>query len=147
MKFSHINDQGKQKMVDVSKKPNQKRVATATGRIYLQETTIMMIKENRVKKGDVLAVAKTAGIMMAKKTSDIIPLCHPLMIDFIDLNFFICSDFIECRSMASFTGKTGVEMEALSAVSASLLTIYDMCKSLDKKMVITEISLIEKKKL
>ena len=144
--FSHIDKTGKAKMVDVGEKVELKRIAIAKGFIYLAKETIKLIKSNKLKKGDVLAVAKIAGIQGAKKTSDLIPLCHPLLLTNIDLSFEIKSDKVEIEATVSCTGKTGVEMEALTAVSISALTIYDMCKAVDKNMKIGEIFLLQKMK-
>ncbi len=146
MEFTHLDKNGKAKMVDVSHKPKVKRTASAIGKIYLQKETIKKIKENEIKKGDVLTVAKIAAISGAKKTTDLIPLCHNITIDNIDVDFSIQEDQIEIRSKAFCTGKTGIEMEALTAVSIAALTIYDMCKAVDKTMVISEIKLLEKTK-
>lgn len=144
--FSHTDIQGKAKMVDVSGKPDVKRIAVARGEIALAPETIRLIKENQLKKGDVLAVAKIAGIQAAKKTSELIPLCHPLFLTNIDVSFEIRKDRIEIESIVECVGKTGVEMEALTAVSVAALTIYDMCKAVDKKMKIGEIYLWQKSK-
>ncbi|MFC2097497.1 cyclic pyranopterin monophosphate synthase MoaC [Bacteroidota bacterium] len=145
-KLSHIDDQGKARMVDVGDKPDQLRIAKATGHICLNKDAIYQIKENQNKKGDVLTVAEIAGIQAAKKTSDIIPLCHPLPITKISVKASIDKSGVTVNSELKCIGKTGIEMEALTAVSAALLTIYDMCKAVDKKMVITEVRLIEKTK-
>lgn len=145
-KFSHINEHGKIKMVDVSHKENQLRVAKAIGYIKLSENTIKLIKENNIQKGDVLTVAKIAGIQSAKQTSALIPLCHPLQISHIDIQTNIENDGISVMSEVKCIGQTGVEMEALTSVSVALLTIYDMCKAVDKNMVIENIKLIEKEK-
>jgi len=133
-------------MVDVSAKKIVKRTASAYGKIILQKETIDLVKSNLLKKGDVLAVAKIAGIMAAKKTEELIPLCHCLNLEHVDINFKIADDGIEIVSRVVTSGKTGVEMEALTAVSISALTIYDMCKAVDKKMRIENVHLIEKKK-
>ncbi len=145
--FSHIDKTGKAKMIDVGDKVELKRIAIARGVIYLARETIKLIKANKLKKGDVLAVAKIAGIQGAKKTSELIPLCHPLLLTNIEVSFEIKSDKVEIEATVSCTGKTGVEMEALTAVSIAALTIYDMCKAVDKKMRIGEIYLLEKVKL
>lgn len=144
--FSHTDKQGKAKMVNVGKKPDVFRQAVAKGSISLAEETINLIKENQIKKGDVLAVAKIAGIQAAKKTSELIPLCHPLLLTSIEVNFEIKNEKIEIESKVECTGKTGVEMEALTAVSVAALTIYDMCKAVDKKMKVGEIFLWQKSK-
>ena len=144
--FSHIDEHGKANMVDVSAKPNQVRTAIASGHIRLQPATLLLIKENQIKKGDVLTIAEIAGIQGGKKTSELIPLCHPLLISKIDVKASITETGINVQSFAKCTGKTGIEMEALTAVSISLLTVYDMCKAVDKKMCIEKIILIEKEK-
>ncbi|MFZ4741831.1 MAG: cyclic pyranopterin monophosphate synthase MoaC [Bacteroidales bacterium] len=144
--FSHIDEHGKANMVDVSAKPNQVRTAIASGHIRLQPATLLLIKENQMKKGDVLTIAEIAGIQGGKKTSELIPLCHPLMISKIDVKASITDTGINVQSYAKCTGQTGIEMEALTAVSISLLTIYDMCKAVDKEMCIEKITLIEKEK-
>ena len=146
-KLSHINEKGKANMVDVAHKPDQIRIAKAEGFIKLQPETIQMIKENGMKKGDVLTVAEIAGIQAAKGTSNLIPLCHPLMITKVEVKTTIEKDGIRVDSMVKCLGKTGIEMEALTAVSISLLTIYDMCKAVDKTMTIEDIKLVEKTKL
>lgn len=133
-------------MVDVGNKPDKERIAVAEGSIKLDNETLKLIQENLVQKGDVIAVARIAGIQAAKKTAELIPLCHPLAIHHIDIKEIFLQDGIRIRAEVKTIGKTGVEMEALSAVGISLLTIYDMCKAVDKTMVIGEISLIEKKK-
>ncbi len=144
--FSHLNKEGKAKMVDVGEKPDVKRTAIAKGSILLAKETIELIKDNQIKKGDVLSVAKIAGIQAAKKTSDLIPLCHPLLLTNIDITFEIKDEKIEIESKVECIGKTGVEMEALTAVSIAGLTIYDMCKAVDKNMEIGEIKLCQKLK-
>lgn len=145
-KFSHTDEDGKARMVDVSHKPDQERMAIAEGFISLNEDTIELIKENKIKKGDVITVARIAGIQAAKQTSNLIPLCHPLPINHIDIEEEIRDEGISVRVMVRTTGKTGVEMEALHAVSTTLLTIYDMCKAVDKNMVLKSIHLVEKQK-
>ena len=144
--FSHIDKSGKAKMVDVGDKPESRRVAIAKGTIFLARETIKLIKANKMKKGDVLSVAKIAGIQAAKKTSELIPLCHPILLTNVDLSFEIRKDRIEIESVVSCIGKTGVEMEALTAASVAALTIYDMCKAVDKKMRIGGIYLWQKSK-
>lgn len=146
MEFTHLDEKGKAKMVDVSRKPKVRRTAEAFGKIYLQPTTVEMIKDNLIKKGDVLTVAKIAAISGAKRTTDLIPLCHNISIDNIDVEFSVKKDHIEIRGFAVCTDKTGIEMEALTAVSVAALTIYDMCKAVDKNMVISEIKLMKKTK-
>jgi len=145
-KFSHTDKKGKAKMVDVGSKPDVKRIAIAKGSIFLAKETVKLIKANQMKKGDVLAVAKIAGIQAAKQTSSLIPLCHPLPLTNIDVNLEIKADKINIEAKVECTGKTGVEMEALTAVSVAALTVYDMCKAVDKKMKIGEIYLWQKSK-
>ncbi len=145
-RFSHIDDEGKAKMVDVSHKPDQVRVARAKGFIKLQPETIALIRENKMKKGDVLTVAEIAGIQAAKRNSDLIPLCHPLPLTKVEVKTNLTKSGVEVEGMAKCIGQTGVEMEALMAVNVALLTIYDMCKAVDKAIVLEQISLIEKTK-
>ena len=144
--LSHIDKDGNAKMVDVSKKSNTERIAIASGFIRIKKDTINLIKNSGLKKGDVLTVAKIAGIQAAKNTSSLIPLCHNINLNKIDIKFNINSveKKIYCESTINCIGKTGAEMEALSAVSVALLTIYDMCKASDKNMTISEINLLEK---
>lgn len=144
--LTHINQQGRAKMVDVSNKGDTTRVAVARGEVIMKQETLSMIKKGEMAKGDVLAVAQVAGIMGAKKTPDLIPMCHPLMLTGIDMSFLIKEqeNKIEIEASVRLTGKTGVEMEALTAVSLAALTIYDMCKAIDKEMVIQNIRLISK---
>ncbi len=144
--FSHVDSKGKAEMVDVSSKPDQLRKAVAGGHIYLSEKTIELIKNNEMKKGDVLTVAKIAGIMGGKKTSELIPLCHPLLISKIDVMLTLTENSVYAESFAQCTGKTGIEMEALTAVNVALLTVYDMCKAVDKNMKMSDIRLLEKTK-
>lgn len=133
-------------MVDVSMKNMQDRIARATGKIRLQKETIALIRENQIRKGDVLTVAEIAGIQAAKITSTLIPLCHPLQITKAEVKAEITEEGVTVNTMVRCLGQTGVEMEALTAASTALLTIYDMCKAVDKNMVISEITLIEKTK-
>ncbi|HNQ83918.1 MAG TPA: cyclic pyranopterin monophosphate synthase MoaC, partial [Bacteroidales bacterium] len=144
--FSHTDESGRARMVDVGHKPEQLRIATATGYIRLNPETIRLIRENEIKKGDVLTVAQIAGIQAGKKTADLIPLCHPLQITKIDVVTAIGDSGVTVTATAKCVGQTGVEMEALTAASVALLTIYDMCKAVDKEMVIGEIRLVEKRK-
>ena len=144
--LTHVTDKGKANMVDVSLKPDQLRIAKATGHITLNQETLHLIKENKVQKGDALAIAEFAGIQAAKKTSDLIPLCHPLLITKIDVKAEVDETGVRIFSETRCVGHTGVEMEALTAVSIALLTIYDMCKAVDKSMIIDEIRLLEKTK-
>lgn len=145
-RFSHIDKEGKAKMVDVSHKPDQVRVARAKGFIRLQKKTIALIQDNKMKKGDVLTVAEIAGVQAAKKNSDLIPLCHPLPLTKVEVKTNLTESGVEVEGMAKCIGQTGVEMEALMAVNVALLTIYDMCKAVDKVMILQDISLIEKTK-
>ncbi len=131
-------------MADTSEKIITKRVAMATGRIYLKARTLKSIKENKIPKGDVLSCAKIAGIMAAKKTHELIPLCHPLEITNVKIDFKIKKNYIDIFCEVSCLGRTGVEMEALTASAISALTIYDMCKPLDKDMVMSDIRLLKK---
>jgi len=144
--LSHTNSNGKANMVDVGNKPQQTRTARAVGKITLSPQTVKLIKENLMKKGDVLTIAEIAGIQAGKKTSELIPLCHPLLITKIDVNATLTENGVSCESFAKCIGQTGIEMEALTAVNIALLTIYDMCKAVDKNMVVEEIKLIEKTK-
>lgn len=145
-KLTHIDDEGKARMVDISHKKDQIRVACAKGFIKLQPETIALIRDNKMKKGDVLTVAEIAGIQGAKKNSELIPLCHPLALSKVEVKTKLTDAGVEVESMAKCIGQTGVEMEALMAVNIALLTIYDMCKAVDKQMVLGEISLIGKTK-
>ena len=143
-KLSHTNNDGKAKMVDIGDKKDQKRTAVARGLITMDKETIELIKENDIKKGDVRTVAQIAGIQAAKKTADLIPLCHPLSLNNIEVITNIVKEGIEVTAIVSCNAKTGVEMEALVAVNIALLTIYDMCKAVDKKMKIENVYLVEK---
>lgn len=145
MEFTHFNEEGRARMVEVGDKDITKRVAKAEGKILMSQKTLSMIKEGSMKKGDVLSVAQIGGIMGAKKTSDLIPMCHNIFITGVDIDFEILENGIKAIATARTEGKTGIEMEALTAVSVSLLTIYDMCKAVDKAMEIGSISLLEKK--
>jgi len=146
MKLSHVNDAGKAQMVDISGKPPLHREAVAGGKIILAAATLELIKQNMLQKGDVLAVARVAAIQGGKKASELIPLCHPLSLHQLDVQFRIAADGIEITARAVSQGRTGIEMEALTAVSIAALTIYDMCKAVDKKMIIGAIALLEKSK-
>jgi cyclic pyranopterin phosphate synthase len=145
--LSHVDTDGKAHMVDVGDKPETVREARARGAVVMQSSTLELIQRNAVQKGDVLAVAKIAGIMAAKRTSELIPLCHPLPLTSVDLTFHVNAEEgrIDIESVARVTGKTGVEMEALTAVAAAALTVYDMCKAADREMRIMDIRLIEKR--
>ena len=145
-KLSHFNDQGQAHMVDVSNKDITSRIAMAKGRIIMKAETLAIIMDGSAKKGDVLGIARLAGIMAAKKTSELIPLCHPLPISkiTIDIEPITSENSIEIQSTVKTTGQTGVEMEALTAVSITALTVYDMVKAIDKTMKITDIRVILK---
>lgn len=141
-KFSHIDNKGKVKMVDVSQKKNTERKAIATGKVIMNPSTLKMIKNGEMKKGAVLETARISGVMGVKKTPDIIPMCHPLLISGIDIEFeFEDKNKIKIKAVVKNSGKTGVEMEALTGVSIAALTIYDMCKAVDKAMIINDIKL------
>ncbi|MCE5257038.1 MAG: cyclic pyranopterin monophosphate synthase MoaC [Spirochaetaceae bacterium] len=144
--FSHIDEEGNARMVNVSGKSRVRRTAMAKGRILLTESTIRAIQENAIAKGNVLATARVAGIMAAKRCSDLIPLCHNIEIEHVEVEFEVRLDEIGIRARAVCTDKTGIEMEALTAVSVAALTVYDMCKAVDKTMRITDICLAEKTK-
>lgn len=150
-KLTHFNADGRASMVDVSEKASTERIAVADGRVRMKPETLGLIQAGKMKKGDVLAVAQIAGIMGAKKTSELIPMCHPLFLTSVDINFTenaspdkdgLVSIRVEAR--VKTTGQTGVEMEALTAVTTTLLTIYDMCKAVDKGMIFEDISLLSK---
>ena len=146
MDFTHINEQGRARMVDVSKKEDSERAAVARAVVQMLPATLELIKTGGIKKGNVLSVAQVAGIMAAKRTSELIPMCHALMITSVDINF----DFddknaqIIITATVKTTGKTGVEMEAITAASVAAITIYDMAKAVDRWMIIKEIKLLEK---
>lgn len=145
-RLTHVADSGEARMVDVSAKPDSVRTAKATGSIRMQPATLAAILNAEIKKGDVLGVARIAGIMAAKKTSDLIPLCHPLALTDVQLTLAHDESLpgLRCEASVRTIGKTGVEMEALTAVSVALLTVYDMAKALDRGMAISDISLAEK---
>ena len=144
--FSHTDEEGKARMVDVGGKPDQQRLARAEGFIHLQEGTIRLIRDNEMKKGDVLSVSEIAGIQAAKRTGELIPLCHPIPLTHVSVKASLKENGVYVTSEVHCTGKTGVEMEALTAVSTALLTVYDMCKAVDPNMQIDSIRLVEKKK-
>ena len=144
--LSHVNREGEASMVDVTGKPVVSRVATASGFIEMQAETIDLVNENKIKKGDVLTVAKIAGISAAKQTSALIPLCHSLSLSHVSVDCVQKQNGILVSSTVKTAGKTGVEMEALCAVSVAALTLYDMCKAVDKTMVIGDVKLESKKK-
>ncbi len=144
--FSHLDAKGNAKMVDVSAKPDSSRLAIAEGRLTCAPSTIRLLRAAALPKGDVLTVAKIAGISAAKATSTLIPLCHPLALSMVEIEFSVETDGIVIRASARTTGKTGVEMEALTAVSIAALTVYDMCKAVDKGMSIGGIRVVQKLK-
>lgn len=146
MDFTHINDEGRARMVDVTNKADTERIAVAQAVVVMQPETLQAIKTGGVKKGDVLGVAQVAGIMGAKQTSNLIPMCHPLMLSSVDISYELdeVNSAITITGTVKTTGKTGVEMEALTAVSIAALTIYDMSKAIDRWMEIREIKLLEK---
>jgi len=143
-KLTHLDEAGAARMVDVGSKPETARSATASGRIRMSPDTLNAIRDGSGPKGDVLAAARIAGIMAAKKTGELIPLCHPLALDTVSVDFTFEDGAIGVCASAALTGKTGIEMEALTAASIALLTIYDMAKALEKGMVIENVRLIEK---
>jgi cyclic pyranopterin phosphate synthase len=145
-KLTHFNQAGEAHMVDIADKPSSARRAIAAGRIVMQAETLELIQQGGHKKGDVLGVARIAGIMATKRTSDLVPMCHPLALTHVAVEFETDPDAgaIECTVTAETTGPTGVEMEALTGVQVTLLTIYDMCKSVDRGMVISDVRLLEK---
>jgi len=147
-RLTHIDADGKARMVDVSTKPVQRREAVARGEIRMQQSTLKLIESQAIAKGNVLATARVAGIQAAKKTGELIPLCHPLPISHCEVNFGIpkSRDRVVITASATIAARTGVEMEALTAVSVAALTIYDMCKAADKKMRISNIKLVSKTK-
>lgn len=145
-KLTHTNQQGSARMVDIGEKDVVRRTASATGFISLDNETLLLVKESAIKKGDVLVVAEIAGVQAAKNTSALIPLCHNILLDKVTVIAEIADHGIRITSQVSCTGKTGVEMEALTAVSVALLTVYDMCKAVGKNMEIGTIRLVDKKK-
>jgi len=142
--LTHIDAEGTARMVDVGAKQETRRVAVASGRITMAASALAAIRAGDAPKGDVLGTARIAGIMAAKKTSELVPMCHPLLLDAVNVDFTFEEAAIEAKATVSLTGKTGVEMEAITATSIALLTIYDMAKALDKGMVIGDIRLVEK---
>jgi cyclic pyranopterin phosphate synthase len=146
MEFSHLDARGAARMVDVSRKPTQRRVAKAEGVIHCEPGTILLLREQALPKGDVLTVAKIAGIQAAKRTDELIPLCHSLPLSSVELSFWLEDAAIHVAAEVVTTAQTGVEMEALTAVSVAALTIYDMCKAVDKNMRIDGIRVTEKRK-
>ena len=144
--FTHFNEQGRAKMVDVGEKPVSVRTAVAAGRVLVNPETFALIRSGGMKKGDVLTVAQIAGVMGAKRTPELIPMCHPILLDGIDLELRLNEEScaVEIRATVSSAGRTGVEMEALTAVSTAALTVYDMCKAVQKDMVISDLRLLQK---
>ena len=144
--FTHFNEQGRAKMVDVGEKPPTRRTAVAGARVLVSPETFALIRSGGMKKGDVLTVAQIAGVMGAKRTPELIPMCHPILVDGIDLDLSLDEErcAVELRASVSCDGRTGVEMEALTAAAVAALTVYDMCKAVQKDMVVTDIRLIEK---
>lgn len=144
-KLSHLDEQGNARMVDIGGKSETVRLAIASGRIRMSADALAAVRAGNAPKGDVLGTARIAGIMAAKKTAELIPMCHPLSLDAVNLDFSFEDDAIRATATASLTGKTGVEMEAVTATAIALVTIYDMAKALDKGMVIEDVRLIEKR--
>lgn len=146
MELTHFNDQGRARMVDVTDKDETSRQASAAGYIQMRPDTLVRIRDGQIKKGDVLAVAQVAGIMSAKKTWELIPMCHPLLLTGVDISFELNEpkSRVEIWASVRTSGKTGVEMEALTAVAAAALAIYDMCKAIDREMIIGNIRLLQK---
>lgn len=144
--FTHFNEQGRARMVDVGEKPPTRRTAEAGGRVFVNRSTFAQIRSGGMKKGDVLSVAQVAGIMGAKRTPEWIPMCHPVQIEGIDLSLTLDEErcCVDIRASVRCDGRTGVEMEALTAVTAAALTVYDMCKAVQKDIVISDIRLLEK---
>ncbi len=145
-RFTHLDQKGRAKMVDLGEKKVTERRATARARVIMQPETLKMIEEDRVKKGDVLSVARVAGIMAAKRTSDLIPLCHPLQVNAVEVDFELDEEAscVDIRTSVRTSGRTGVEIEALTAAAVAGLTIYDMCKAVDRAMTVSNIQLISK---
>jgi cyclic pyranopterin phosphate synthase len=144
--LSHLNSKGEAQMVNVGQKPDQRRRAVAEGRVRCAAATLKLLREQALPKGDVFGVARIAAIQAAKRTADLIPLCHPLPIHGVDVELKLDRGGVRIRASVETTGKTGVEMEALTAVAVAALTIYDMCKAVDKQMVIESVHLLEKTK-
>lgn len=146
-RLTHLDKEGRAKMVDISEKPLTQREAVAKGSVYMKPETLRLIEDKKVPKGDVLCVSRVAGIMAAKRTTEVIPMCHPLNITSVDIKLNLDSkkNKVDIEACVKILGQTGVEMEALTAVSVAALTIYDMCKAVDKEMVISDIMLMEKR--
>jgi cyclic pyranopterin phosphate synthase len=143
-RLSHVDEQGRARMVDVSAKPDTRRVAVAEGRVRMRPETADLVRKNAIAKGDVLTVAQVAGIMAAKRAAELIPMCHPLLLMDVQVDLTLEIDRVEIRAGVTTVGKTGAEMEALTAVSTAALTVYDMCKAVDKEMALEGIRLIRK---
>jgi cyclic pyranopterin phosphate synthase len=145
-RLTHVDEKGAARMVDVGAKPETERVAVAAGTVYMKPATLALIHQGALKKGDVLTVARIAGIMAAKKTSELIPLCHPIALTHLDVDLTLDdpNNAVQITATARTTGKTGVEMEALTAVSVAALTVYDMAKAVDREMRLSDIRLLEK---
>jgi len=146
MSLSHLDEQGRARMVDVSSKERVRRTARASATILMQEETLRLIREGLLKKGDALAVARVAGISAAKRTAELIPLCHNIRIDHVSVDLDLQEDGVHIETAAVCTESTGIEMEALTAAAVAALTLYDMCKAVDRKMKIVDIHLLEKTK-
>jgi cyclic pyranopterin phosphate synthase len=144
-RLTHLDAAGRLRMVDVGAKPRTRRLARARGEIRLSPETVALIESNRIAKGNVLEVARLAGIMAAKRTAELIPLCHPLLLALVNIDFALSPDRLEVVAEARVTDRTGAEMEALTAAAVALLTVYDMCKAVDRGMVLSEICLVEKR--
>ncbi|RHR06817.1 cyclic pyranopterin monophosphate synthase MoaC [Pseudoflavonifractor sp. AF19-9AC] len=144
MELTHFNEQGRARMVDVSEKAVTYRTAKAAGRVWMNPETLEKVRQGSMAKGDVLAVAQVAGIMAAKRTWELIPMCHPLPLTSINITFAFQENALDIQAQVKCSGETGVEMEALTAVSATALTVYDMCKAVQRDMVIDQIRLLEK---
>jgi cyclic pyranopterin phosphate synthase len=144
--FSHLDSRGNARMVNVGAKPEQRRRAVASARLVCQPSTIRALKKRALPKGDVLTVAQIAGIQSAKRTADLIPLCHPLALNHVEVNFTLKARSVEVTCAAETTAQTGVEMEALTGASVAALTLYDMCKAVDKTMIIENVRVLEKTK-
>ena len=142
--FTHLDDEGRARMVDVGAKPSQRRLARAEGTISLSAEVRALVRDNQVRKGDVLAVAQIAGIQAAKRTAELIPLCHPLGLDHVAVHLELNDSGVRAESEVACVGRTGVEMEALTAVSVALLTVYDMLKAIDRSMIISDVRLLSK---
>jgi cyclic pyranopterin phosphate synthase len=145
-KLTHLDEQGRARMVDVSAKEITSRIAVARGKVVMRPETLALVLENKIEKGDVFSVARVAGIMAAKKTSELVPMCHPLNLTSVEIALMPSENpaGIEIEATVRVAGKTGVEMEAMTAVSVAALTIYDMCKAVDREMSLTEIQLLKK---